>query len=111
MITIPTSRVLPDYSQTTGLEGRDYLLSFQWNARTGRWAMDIATESGAIIREGIVLVAGVSLLRKVADERAPAGILAIRSVDGAPPGLLDFHPGGRCTLVYWTAAEVAEASA
>lgn len=107
MIVIPTSETLPNYVQDTALDGRDYRLRFRWNARISRWSLGVYTESEDPIVEGVLLVSGVSLLRKVADARVPPGILAVQSVDGAPPGLSDFHPRGRTRLVYWPEAEVA----
>jgi len=109
MIIIPTTTGLGEYEQTIDLEGRVYLFRFSWNARIARWSLGIYTEAGDRIHVGILLVPGVHLLRKVADERRPPGILYILSTSGTPPGLYDLGPGLDSRLVYWTRDEAIAA--
>lgn len=110
MFIIPTTPGLAHYTQATELDGREYRLRFEWTGRLSRWSFALLTEADVPLVEGILLVPNVPLLRKLADERRPPGILAVQSVDGLPPGLNDFHPGGRCRLVYYTQAELEAAS-
>lgn len=61
------------WRQLTGLGGRDYLLTFRWNTRIGRWFVDVATEGGDVIREGCPLAPDFPLLRGVRDDTRPEG--------------------------------------
>ena len=75
-IPLPTSDQ-PYRTQSTSLEGRSYKLTFDWNSRTDRWTMDIATEDGDRILDGAVLAVGIDLLRTVPN-----------TLDTVPPGEL-----------------------
>lgn len=73
--TIVTSR--GSASLRTQLDGRDYVITLQWNQRLARWSMDIADQDGDMIAAGIVLVVDFPLLSLVTDERTPPGTLAV----------------------------------
>lgn len=89
--------------QITDLGGRDYLLTFRWNQRAGRWVLDVATESGDVIAAGRVLVPTMPVLRGVRDDRAPEGMLALLDTQSEREGLDDptfTSLGARHLLVY-----------
>jgi hypothetical protein len=73
-IPLPTH---PFTTQSTSLEGRSYKLTFDWNSRSDRWSLDIATEDGDAVINGAVLVIGIDLLRTVPN-----------TLDTVPPGEL-----------------------
>ena len=100
MIVIPTSATEAHYEQVTELDGRAYLLRFDWVQRWGRWTLGIYTENREPIRTGCALQANWPIAFRVRDERAPVGALLVISQDGEAPGLTDFHPKGRCFLAY-----------
>lgn len=97
----PIIRARGSATMRTRLDGSDYVLTFQWNQRLGRWSMDIADQDSDPIASGIVLVADFPLLSLVTDERAPPGTLAI--YDTQSPNIdptLD-SLGTRHHLMYW----------
>lgn len=79
---------LARWTQITDLGGRDYLLTFRWNVRTGRWALDLATEGGDILVAGVVLASGFDVLRGVHDTRRPPGRLVLVDLQRAS-GVVD----------------------
>lgn len=98
------------WTQTTTLEGVTFLLTFQFNQRASCWYLSIADANNVDIVNGIKLVCGMSLLKKCADPRQPAGALLMLSstADSSTPGLNDLLPGvGRCVLYYITSDWVA----
>lgn len=92
----------PHYSQATTLEGTTFQLFFDYSERQACWYLSIATVDGELLCAGLKLVCYWPLTRKVADNRMPQGELFVfpSSSDTSTPGLNDFAPGGRCTLVY-----------
>lgn len=67
-------------TQVVQLEGRSYRFSFDYNSRTDRWTLGLATESGEQILNGALLCVGIDLLRTV-------------------PGTLDTSPPGQLYVV------------
>lgn len=101
--TIPTTPGDPFYSQTTRLDGRDYVLHFAWNQREERWYLSIHDEEDAPIVQGLKLIANWPLLRYYhSDSRVPPGeiIVVDATGDGSPPLLDELGPGKRCELTY-----------
>ena len=87
----------------TDLGGRDYLLTFRWNQRAGRWVLDVATEGGDVIAAGRVLVPSMPVLRGVRDARAPEGMLVLLDTQAEREGIDDptfTSLGARHLLVY-----------
>lgn len=96
------------WTQRTALDGRDYLLTFDWSQREGHWRFTVADQDGVAIRSGLLLVAGLPLLLGTTDTRRPAGDVVCVDTTGASdvdPGFSDL--GTRFALVYFTAAELA----
>jgi len=75
-ISLPTSTE-PFITQTVSLEGRSYVMTFDWNSRIDRWSFSIATEAGQDILNGALLQVGVDILRTVPN-----------TLDYVPPGQL-----------------------
>lgn len=116
---VPTSTTLSDYDQVTTLDGRDYLLRCLFNEREGLWYLSMADVDGTLIVAGIKIVVEWDLLRRLVGPARPPGILIARDttspavdfeagekIGALDPGLEDL--GGRVTLVYISADEVAE---
>jgi hypothetical protein len=105
---IPTSRgaVNAHYEQRSALDGRDYLLTFQWNQREGYWYLDLADEEKQPIAMGLKLVARLPLLIRVQHARRPPGeiICVDLSVDGSDPALESW--GVTHELYYYDAEEL-----
>lgn len=105
---IPVTSDQPLYQQNTTLDGRDYILTFAYNARDFSWYLDIADQDAVPISSGIRIVVDWDLLKRCVDARRPPGILVANDLSGAgiDPGKDDF--GTRVELIYFEAAEVAE---
>lgn len=96
------------WSQRTALDGVDFLLTFRWNQRDGKWLLDLADAEESPIVSGLALLTDVTLLLGVVDARRPAGELSIVDTTGAndaDPAFDDL--GTRFVLMYVTAAELA----
>lgn len=107
-LQIPTSAELPSYVQRVTLEGREYVLAFDWNEREGRWFLDLLDNEETPLAVGLKVVVGFPLLRRrKTDPRLPPGdFIAIDSSDtGRDPGFGEL--GGRVALCYLEAAELA----
>jgi len=97
-----------NWVQRTAIEGRDYILSFDWIQRDGAWYLSIADQDGAAIASGIKLVSQWPLLRGVTDSRCPKGELLLLDSTGASEDAGFSDLGVRFELVYFTAGELAE---
>lgn len=101
MRIIPTSTTIPSYTQVTQIAGRNLRLSFDWNARLGRWRLAIyEAETGRLLRGGITLVDGWDVIRReVGDALRDLAIAAIDiSGSGKDPGLSELGIGARSQL-------------
>ena len=67
----------PKVTQSVSLQGRNYVFGFDWNSRTDRWTMSLATEDGDDILNGALLMLGIDLLRTIPN-----------TLDYVPPGQL-----------------------
>lgn len=67
----------PDITQSVSLEGRNYVFTFDWNSRTNRWTLSLATDDGIEVLNGALLMLGVDILRTVPG-----------TLDSVPPGQL-----------------------
>lgn len=95
------------WTQRSALDGTEYLFTFDWHQRTGRWVLHLADTHGVAIRTGMVLNLGVPLLAGVVDARRPPGELVVVDASGVrdvDPGFSDL--GGRFLLAYADAAEL-----
>lgn len=106
-LQIPTSTELPSYVQRLTLEGREYVLAFDWNEREGRWFFDLLDSEEEPLAAGLKVVVGFPLLRRrKTDPRLPPGdFFAIdNSGTGRDPGFEEL--GARVVLCYLEAAEL-----
>jgi hypothetical protein len=78
MQTIPLPTGQAHFDQSVDLEGTTYILTFAWNAREARWAVDVSTAEGALLVGGVTCASNRLLLRRY------------RHVVGLPPGDLMF---------------------
>ncbi|MBK6532609.1 MAG: hypothetical protein IPN17_28235 [Deltaproteobacteria bacterium] len=95
------------WTQTSALDGVNFVLTFDWNQRMGRWALSLADSRGVAIRSGMILNVDVPLLRGVVDTRRPRGELVVMDASGVgdlDPGFSDL--GSRFLLLYLDAAEL-----
>lgn len=95
------------WTQTTALDGVDFVLTFDWNQRMGRWMLHVATSGGAAIRTGMILNLDEQLLRGVTGTTRPRGEIYVHDTTGArdlDPGFSDL--GARFLLLYLDAAEL-----
>lgn len=100
------------WSQRTTLASRDYVLTFRWSQRAGRWSLDVADQDGDPIASGRALVPGISVLRGVRDARRPAGEIVLVDTQSASAGLDDptfASLGLRHRLVYVDGDDLAAA--
>lgn len=81
---IPTifGRRIVDYTQSTIIDGREYLLRFFWNQRNGTWYMDLRDQDESPIVTGLPLVLGASLVKYVTDSRLFNGALIAIDLTG-----------------------------
>ena len=112
-VIVPTQPNVPWYRQRTTLEGRDYVLSFRWNERSGRWYMDVSDQDEVPLAVGVKLVPSYPLLGVYIDDRLPPGQLLLVDMEDTDaktsnrdPGLC--HLGERFKLIYM-ATEIAAA--
>lgn len=104
VLLVPTSPGVPYYSQTTKLDGRDYLLRFAFNEREAAWRLSILEPDETPLLLGLKLVANWPLLRHYHhDPRLPPGELMVVDLTGEAtvPGLDELGEGKRCELTYF----------
>lgn len=111
ILVVPMTPGVPLYTQRTKLEGKDYLLRFDWNARSATWYLQVMNSDGEALTGMLRLVLGVPLLRlHHDDDRVPPGELIMAEPGRLPgegmtaPGLEDVNT--RTILLYLEAAEV-----
>ena len=95
------------WTQTTSLDGEDFVFAFDWNQRMGRWTLTLSTGTGTVLRAGMVLVVNTRLLRGLVTPGRPAGELTVVDTLGRAdldPGFGDL--GERFQLAYLDAEEM-----
>lgn len=100
-----TPNGLARWTQTSALDGVDYVLAFNWSQRAGQWSLSLSDAAGSPVRVGMPLCAGWRLLRGVVDARRPPGELVVVDTTGKgdlDPGFGDL--GKRFALVYFDRA-------
>lgn len=70
---IPVRNDLYAYTMRITLEKNIYMLSFRYNARMGRWVMDILTANEDPLVMGVVILVNQDLLGRFKEERLPNG--------------------------------------
>lgn len=94
----------PEWRQDVQLEGVTYHLVARYNTVRERWTMDIYTKERSLLLGGVAILRGVLLLRQFTITGLPPGDMAVLGdePDRDNMGVTSF-------LVYYTAAEVADA--
>lgn len=108
VLRIPTSND-PFYVQRTDLEGREYVLQFDYSTRENCWYMQVSASDGTVLAAGVKLVCSWPLLYRYTSTLLPPGKMFVMPVttDDSPPGLDDLAEGGRCELTYVTSDDPA----
>lgn len=102
LVTIPVQEQIPAQRQTTTLDGRRYIVGLDWNARLGRWLLDLFTETGTEILRCKALCVGADVLRQVRYRTdAPPGVLILLDLQGLDAEADLVTLGGRHRLVYF----------
>jgi hypothetical protein len=100
LFSIPTSQTDTVYRQVTLLDGREYVLAFDWSARESEWYLSIFDQDENPLALGIKVVVGLPLLYRETNPALPPGLLA--AIDLArgdlDPAVDDF--GTRVLLLY-----------
>jgi hypothetical protein len=101
---IPTT---PNYRMSTVLDGDPFVLQVRWNARAATWFLDVLASDDTPIANGLALVPGVLIGRRVADARMP-GCFAVSDLtgEGANPGVDDL--GVRHVVHFYTFDELLD---
>jgi hypothetical protein len=108
IVSTLTDATVPEYTQTTTLDGVDFQLTFSYNARDEHWYLTIRTAQNVEITgcEGIKLVQRGWPIRRVYDQNRPAGELFILSELTSEPGLEDL--GATSFLCYIPIADLED---
>jgi len=99
---------LTDWTMTVQLDGRSFMLRFQWCDRIGAWYADILSPDGQVIRQGCRIVPDWPLFARLREERAPAGRLMCAWVGDGVPVVDRTNFGRDAKVVYLTLAECDE---
>jgi hypothetical protein len=95
-----------NFEQTHELDGRLYLMRFQWNRRDKSWSVSFYLPDGTPLATGRKINLGVPLLNGEIDERLPPGMLL--SVDLTQSDVEAAHDdiGMRIVLEYFDLDEL-----
>lgn len=108
ILYVPVPQGVPHSEQTTTLDGRTFLLRFDWIQRAARWHLGILQADGTPIVMGLPLVNGVDILRPHrSDPRVPQGSFAVIDLSGKDrePSLENF--GEDIVLLYAVAVDAS----
>ena len=97
---LPVRSDLPNYEFKTQLDGVKYIFAFRYNARAGRWIMDIKSSSDAMLLAGIPLVAGVDLLARFQRADIPGGNLFLVNLESEYSECGRYDLGENVLLMY-----------
>lgn len=74
LLELPTSE-FPNYSYTTGLDGKEYKIQFIYNIRTSSWYLSIYKTDGTLLLAGVRLVPWLDFLYVHSKVELPIGNL------------------------------------
>lgn len=100
-VRIPTSSELPSYSQRTTLDGREYVLEFDWSERAGAWYLRLLDVDRIALtgRKRVVLNTDLLRLHRRTEGVPPGRLVALDlSGSGLPPAFDEL--GSRVVLLY-----------
>jgi hypothetical protein len=106
VIEIDIRKEVPFFSVKAPIDGRDYIIRFEWNQRSG-WYVALADDKGTTIFGARKAVCDWNLLRTCSSDLRPLGGLYLYDLTGTreDPSYTDL--GVRHRLYYLTADEVA----
>ena len=104
-LTLPVSN--PHFTIRHTLDGREYVLTFEWSERESAWYVSLADQADSPISGAVRVCADWPLFLTCNDDRKFTGALLASDVtgQGVDPTLEDF--GARVLLVYVPAGELA----
>lgn len=109
MQTIPVTQGSAFFQQRVDLEGTTYVLEFSWNARASRWFLSVLNQDDVLLVAGLAMVSNRLLLRRFKYlDGMPSGDLVMADLTETIPYAGYDQLGTDVTLVYFTAAELAE---
>ena len=97
VIKVPSG--VPLFDTRVILDGRDYILRFDWHGREERWYFDVLDAAGNVITAGIKIIPNFPLYDRETREDAPPGNFLCIDPEGLPARLVDF--GQRSKLLYF----------
>lgn len=101
-VALPLFVDTPLYTERVTLNGREFLLRFDFTAKEDRWYLSIFDAAGVAVRRGIKIIPQWDMLRLCADERQPRGVVFFADLRGsgsAAPAFADL--GRRVALFYF----------
>ena len=110
-INIPLRSDLPHFDLQAVLSGVVFTLEFKWNTRERAWYLNVQSETGDDVINGVKLIVDFPLGRRTPSRAPPAGELrAVHTSDaGQNPGWDDGAQkgdlGNRVQLLYYEPAE------
>lgn len=81
-VVIPLRSDLPHFDLQVVLGDSVYTLELCWNSRERAWYMNVQTEAGDDIINGVKVVVDFPLARRSRDPRCPAGVLIAVDTSG-----------------------------
>jgi hypothetical protein len=101
---VPTARDSRLYERVVELDGREYVLRFDWSARDESWYLSIYDQDEEPLALSLRMLTGHPILKGQTDPRLPPGQLFVVDTTGsdADPALGNF--GAEVALVYEDAA-------
>ncbi|MDB5849787.1 MAG: hypothetical protein JWP29_3539 [Rhodoferax sp.] len=91
------------------LEGETFFLHFAWNSEAEFWTLGVESASHDTLVEGVVIVPDTLLLSRYRQEGMPPGDLMVVVPDRRDSITRAALPAGDVTLLYASAAEIADA--
>lgn len=109
-LELPLNAEVPVDVFSVVLDGQLYRFRAMWNARAERWTLEIQTSAGAPLVSAELVQADAPIFALARADLPPGRFLTVdRSGSGRAPGRDEL--GQRVVLLYFTAAELEEASA
>lgn len=84
VLELPTSE-FPNYSYTTGLDGKEYKLQYIYNVRTSSWYLSIYKTDGSLLLAGVRLVPWLDFLFTHPKTDLPLGSLYLVPISESYP--------------------------
>lgn len=103
-VQLPTRTSLPAYRYRIDLDGDTFVLDFEYNARMGKWLLQVEDEEGNVIIAHVPVIVSWPLFERFVQEALPEGVIAAYDSSGEneDPGRFDL--GARVKAVYREAA-------